>query len=67
MPTGPSRPRLPERVETPSPKPLSVQLEAVRERERGLIKKKKGYASTMATRPGGLGGFQVEKTTALGA
>ena len=66
MPSKPDRPVLPPKPD-PAPRPMSAQLESVRERERGLIKKRKGYMSTLATRPGGLGSLQIEKKKALGA
>jgi len=66
MPTDPRKQRLPTRPVLP-PKPMSVELEAVRERERGMLKKRKGFMSTMATRPSGyLGSLQIEKKKALG-
>lgn len=70
MPTGPSRPRIPMQpvAEQPSPppRPSSVALESVRERERVEASKRKGYMSTMATRQGGLGVLNIEKTRAFG-
>ena len=65
MPTGPSSPVLPPKSSAP-PRITSAQLEGIREQERTMAAKKKGYMSTMATRPGGLGILQTQKKKALG-
>lgn len=66
MPSSPSPPRLPAKQDPP-PRVSSVALESVRERERLSMSKRKGFMSTMATRPGGLGQLNIEKQRALGA
>jgi hypothetical protein len=51
---------------TPSPAPQAVVLEAVKERERQAMKKRRGYMRTILTR-GGLGAAQTQKAKVLGA
>lgn len=65
MPSKPKAPTLPP----PNILPTQIQgsqLEGVRNRERDLLKKRRGYASTIATR-GGLGDLSLGKARALGA
>ena len=66
MPSSPSPPRLPKRQDPP-PRPSSIALESIRERERLSMGKRKGFMSTMATRPSGLGQLNIEKQKVLGA
>lgn len=62
---SPSAPKLPKR-QSPAPRLVGAELESVRESEREMLRKRKGYQSTIMTR-GGLGEARTQKATALGA
>ena len=60
----PSAPKL--QTQAIRPRPREVDLEAVKEQERELMKKRQGYSSTVMTRGGGLGTAQTQKAKVLG-
>lgn len=60
----PSAPKLPAMKEQSPVARETVALEALRQRERELMSKRKGYRSTMMT--GGLGQARTQKAKALG-
>lgn len=61
----PSAPRLPAATVPASPRPREVELEAIKERERKLMGRRKGYMSTIMTR-GGVGTARTQKAKVLG-
>ena len=59
----PSAPKLQQAIQRPRPR--EVDLEAVKEQERELMKKRQGYSSTVMTR-GSLGTAKTQKAKVLG-
>lgn len=61
---SPSVPKVQPRP-SPTPRLVGAELESVRESEREMLRKRRGYQSTIMTR-GGLGELRTQKTKALG-
>ena len=61
---SPSMPKVSPRP-SPSPRMVGVELESVRESERQMLRKRKGFQSTILTR-GGTGRLETQKARSLG-